>query len=88
MHFMKYDDIVLETEQKKLLSALVEVEFTPFNGQTVKPVSDVIVQKPLVICNRGTSGGVLGCRTLRDIQRSVFVLLPVSGNVQRTHVPS
>ena len=64
------------------------MEFTPFNGHKVKPGSDVIVQKPPVTCNRATSGGALGCKTLRDTQRSVCELLPVSESVQRTHALS
>jgi len=64
------------------------MEFTPFNGQEVKPESDVIVQKPLVICNRATSGGALGCKTLRDTQRSVSELPPESESAQRTHALS
>ena len=70
------------------LSLALPLEFTPFNGQKVKPVSDVIVQKPPVICNRATSGGVLGCKTLRDTQRSACELLRVFENVQRTHALS
>jgi hypothetical protein len=60
------------------------MEFTPFYGQQVKPMN-VVVQMPLVICNRATSGVAPGCKRSPDIRTACVGPAPWFENVARRY---